>query len=50
MTRIARNWDLLVTSGALAVIVVGVTAPHIKRLGPRLDVISRRGAESAPDR
>jgi hypothetical protein len=32
MTRLARNWDLLVTSSALAVIVVGVAAPHVRRL------------------
>lgn len=32
MTRFARNWDLVVTSSALAVIVVGVAAPHVKKL------------------
>jgi hypothetical protein len=32
MTRLTRNWDLLVTSSALAVVVVGVAAPHVKRL------------------
>jgi len=32
MTHMRRNWDLLVTSGALAVVVFGVAAPHVKRL------------------
>lgn len=32
MTRMRKNWDLLVTSSARAVVVVGVAAPHVKRL------------------
>jgi hypothetical protein len=32
MTRLTRNWDLVVTSGAFAVIVVGMAAPHVRRL------------------
>jgi len=32
MTRLTRNWDLVVTSSALAVIVMGVAAPHVKKL------------------
>jgi hypothetical protein len=32
MNRLTRNWDLVVTSSALAMIVVSVAAPHVKRL------------------
>ncbi len=29
---LASNWDIVVTSSALLVIVGGVAAPHVKRL------------------